>query len=68
MPVTQETETHVVCDNPDCPGNTLDPASLTGWTLVTHEVYGDLSEQHVFCSNACVSAVSSAATPGKAWL
>jgi hypothetical protein len=60
----------VTCDNPthDAVGNPdMDPSNLTGWLLVTHEVYGDTSTQSVFCSSACVSAASGAAGKEGTW-
>ena len=56
MPVEETVTLHIVCDNPACPGNTLDPASRAGWLFVNSEVYGEPSQSHVFCSAACVSA------------
>lgn len=58
MPVDHESSVTVSCDNPNCPGNKLDPHDLTGWLLVSHEVYGDSAAQHVFCCNACLSATA----------
>jgi hypothetical protein len=56
MSVTQETTINVVCDNPACPGNDLDPTDRTGWTFINSEVYGEPTAQRVFCSAGCVSA------------
>ena len=59
MPVSQTTETNVTCDNPSCPGHPdLDPTSVTGWILVTHEVYGESTQSHVVGSYDCLSALS----------
>jgi len=56
MPITQETITRVSCDNPKCPGNKLPENELTGWTMVSGEVYGEgTSGSMVFCSTSCVS-------------
>jgi len=63
MPVSQATVLHIVCDNPSCPGNDLDPKDRTGWTFVTAEVYGDPSDSGVFCSAECLSASAAAAEP-----
>jgi len=52
----------ISCDNPACPGNTLDPHDRTGWTFITAEVYGDPSGSYVFCCAACVSASSASST------
>jgi len=63
MPIEQITITKVSCDNPACPGNTLPTDSLSGWSLVSVEVYGEVK---VFCSVQCVSDFSgSLATEGK---
>jgi len=53
----------IKCDNPDCPGNTLDAGEREGWLFVSHEVYGDPTAQHVFCSYDCLSAASAGETP-----
>jgi len=58
MPIEQENVVNIVCDNPNCPGNELDPADRKGWLFVTSEVYGDPTVQHVFCSVDCVSAAT----------
>ena len=55
MPVDEVTVLHIVCDNPVCPGNTLDPKERTGWLFVTSEVYGEPTQSNVFCSAECVS-------------
>jgi hypothetical protein len=60
MPIDTETTTTIVCDNPDCPGNELDPSERAGWLFVTHEVYGEPTDQHVFCTYDCLSAASGA--------
>ena len=56
MPIEQITITKVSCDNPACPGNTLDPSTRTGWLFVAAEVYGNPTTQHVYCCADCVSA------------
>jgi len=48
----------ISCDNPACPGNTLDQADRQGWLFVSHEVYGEPTSQHVFCSYGCLAAKS----------
>jgi hypothetical protein len=58
MPVDQENVVNIVCDNPNCPGNTLDPTDRTGWTFVTTEVYGEPTQSHVYCSVDCVSTIT----------
>jgi len=59
MPVETTETLNISCDNPDCPGNDLDPADRTGWLFITSEVYGDPTSQHVFCSAGCVSTATS---------
>lgn len=55
MPVEQTITVAIACDNPDCPGNELDPASRTGWLFVTHELYGEEpAAQSVFCCYGCL--------------
>lgn len=58
MPATEESTMSISCDNPACPGNDLDPTVRTGWLFVSHEVYGEPTQQHVFCSYTCLSAAS----------
>lgn len=57
-PVETLTVTKITCDNPQCPGNELDPAERTGWTFVTTEVYGEATEQHVYCCAMCAGTIS----------
>jgi hypothetical protein len=56
MPIDEATTLTIACDNPDCPGNALDPSDRVGWLFVTHEVYGESTTQHVFCSYGCLGA------------
>ena len=65
MPVEETSALNITCDNPACPGNSLDPADRTGWLFVTSEVYGQQTQQHVYCSADCASAdaVTSFAPP-----
>lgn len=58
MPVEQTTTVSITCDNQACPGNDLDPADRVGWTFVTTEVYGQPTEQHVYCCADCAGTVS----------
>lgn len=60
MPVTETTVIHIVCDNPTCPGNTLDPADRFGWTFVNAEVYGGPPVQYAYCSPTCAGTISGA--------
>lgn len=53
MPVEKNETLNIVCDNPACPGNDLDPADRMGWFIVTSEFYGEPTQQHVFCSAEC---------------
>lgn len=62
MPLEQTTSLDITCDNPECPGNDLDPADRTGWLFINSEVYGEPTKQHVFCSVECVNAAT-ATTP-----
>lgn len=57
MPVTSETVVNIVCDNSACPGNQLDPHDRSGWMFVNREVYGSVSEQFVYCSQACSATI-----------
>jgi hypothetical protein len=59
MPVEETTNTNITCDNPACPGHPdLDPTVRTGWMFVTHEIYGEPTQSHVFGSAGCVSEAS----------
>lgn len=60
MPINEESVLSIVCDNPACPGNTLDPGDRLGWLFVSSEVYGEPTRQTVFCSFGCVGAASTA--------
>lgn len=53
MPVETTTQTNITCDNPDCPGNDLDPAVRTGWLFISSEFYGSPVNNHVFCCADC---------------
>lgn len=55
MPVEETSALHITCDNPSCPGNSLDAADRTGWLFVSSEVYGQPTQQHVYCSADCAS-------------
>jgi len=62
MPVEQEIKLKIKCDNPDCPGNTLDPESRDGWLFISGEVYAEtMTAQFVYCSAECLSAHSALA-------
>ena len=56
MGAEQTTTLQIVCDNPACPGNQLDPADRTGWIFVNRELYGSpVPEQAVYCCLDCES-------------
>lgn len=57
MPVEQETVLTITCDNPACPGNDLPVDDRTGWTFITTEVYGEPTEQHVYCCAECAGTI-----------
>jgi hypothetical protein len=57
MPITQTIVVNITCDNPACPGNTLDPADRLGWTFVTAELYGSSTAQYVYCTPVCAGAI-----------
>lgn len=70
MAVEETTALHITCDNPDCPTKPPDlppDDDRTGWLFVTHEVYGQPTDQHVFCSYACLSATSGDAAVTDSW-
>jgi len=56
MPVEELTVLSIHCDNASCPGSSLDPSERTGWLFVTSEVYGQPSQQHVYCCTDCAGA------------
>ena|SRR5580765_2235419 len=58
MGIEQSQQVTISCDNPDCPGNDLDPNDRKGWFFVNSEIYGDPTQQHVFCCKECASAAA----------
>lgn len=58
MTVDQNITLTITCDNPSCPGNSLDATDRTGWTFVNTEVYGQPGSQHVYCCADCAGTVS----------
>jgi len=59
MPVLVENAVQITCDNPNCPKtSTLDPTKRDGWFFVTSEVYGETTQQHVFCDGVCAAAAA----------
>lgn len=66
MPLNESYTLAIVCDNPQCPGNELDPASREGWTFASVEVAGAaMPTQKVFCSFSCLSRTSELASLGE---
>ena len=72
MPVETTVKLKIKCDNPDCPGNDLDPTSYEGWLTTTVQMQQDngmgmmfpVTQSYIFCSASCLSAFSgTAATP-----
>lgn len=59
MPKEEKKVTKISCDNPACPGTSLKPNQDDGWLFVSTEVYGDPSQQHVFCTYTCLGAAAS---------
>jgi len=59
MPADADVTLTIACDNPSCPGNTLDPASRVGWTFVTAEIYGTQPVQFVYCCDECAGNLAS---------
>lgn len=55
MPVEYEQTLKIACDNSDCPGHELAEDDRTGWLFVSSEVYGQPTQQHVYCCAACAS-------------
>jgi hypothetical protein len=71
MGVETTTSLTITCDNPDCPGNSLDPASYEGWTQLQASVYGEMAGADVpfpmpfvstayYCSPECAGTVGTA--------
>lgn len=59
MPLKTTQVVNIVCDNPNCPKtSTLDPAKREGWFFVTSEIYGESTQQHVFCDGVCAAAAA----------
>jgi len=63
----------ITCDNPDCPGNSLDPSSQSGWIQIQASVvppapegveqgfaFPIMSPTQFFCSPACAGSVEQA--------
>lgn len=55
----EKTEVLVIaCDNPECAGNDLPTDDRTGWTFISTEVYGQPTEQHVYCCPMCAGTIA----------
>ena len=61
MPVEQEAVLTISCDNPACPGNDLAVDDRTGWLFINSEVYGQPTQQSVFCTLDCLNAATGTA-------
>jgi len=60
MAVAEKTVLKITCDNPACPGNTLDPKDRLGWVFVSHEVYGEPTQSNVYCCSECAGHLPTA--------
>lgn len=64
------TAVHITCDNPACPGNSLDPASYDGWIQMQAQVTVPnanpefpsfpVFQNAVYCSPSCAGSVGTA--------
>ena len=61
MSIEEKVSLSVTCDNPECPGTKLDPTGRDGWLFITAEVYGEPSQQKVFCGPSCAAVFAAAA-------
>jgi len=58
----------ITCDNPNCPGNNLDPTKHDGWiqmSAVIHQFDGDfpvIPPSAFYCSPSCAGSVDEALT------
>jgi hypothetical protein len=72
MGVTSKTVIKIECDNPNCPGNSLDPKSFDGWirvNMTTQQTPATAKDQptpmpmtissgeQFFCSPACAASI-----------
>lgn len=61
MPAEHSATWSIACDNPACPGHPeLTADDPAGWLFVSHEVYGEETQQAVYGSLACVAADTTA--------
>lgn len=75
MGVETTTTTTITCDNPNCPGNSLDPASFEGWiqlAATTHTAGPEgmpsmptMVATRIYCCPACAASVSDELNPPK---
>lgn len=64
MPLTETTTINIICDNSECPGNTLDPTNRDGWLFISNQISG-ASYDHVYCSYTCVNTITSDPTTAR---
>ena len=57
MGVEQTTTITVTCDNPACPGNSLDSSTVDGWVEASSLIHGSVSASGIFCSTSCASTL-----------
>jgi len=66
MGVVSETVLTITCDNPACPGNSLDPATYDNWIQITASVQGvapeggyafPVQQTAIYCSPACAGTI-----------
>lgn len=67
MGIETDTTKTVICDNPNCPGNELDPHSEIGWLFVNIQTFNEapsggmlfpvLGPQRIYCSIECVRTI-----------
>lgn len=64
MGVEQTTAITVTCDNPACPGNSLDSTTTNGWIEASSLLHGStfIQASGIFCSPACASTLEQAIT------
>jgi hypothetical protein len=76
MGVSSTTVLEIICDNPACPGNDLNPESYEGWIQLTAQVtpvapvapegalpsplYFPIQSTAIYCSSSCASSVGAA--------
>lgn len=76
MGVTQKTAIKIECDNPNCPGNDLDPKSYDNWIRVTATTQHSTAAtkdmpsfpmpitmgEQFFCSASCAGSINEVLT------